>query len=259
MKLQILSDIHTELYSPDNTPSVVSSDADLLVLAGDIGIGYDAATWVAGQADKLQIPVVYVLGNHEFSHHDFTTLTDDLRSWFAINATNVHVLENDRFIYRGVRFLGTALWTDYRAAEPEFSQKEVMDYAKNNWSDYREIAFNNRSFVPEDALQAHQESLAWLKHQLSVPFQGKTVVVTHHAPSNSCQRYRKPLDIESGCFQSRLDHLMGDNIDLWIFGHTHFNIDTEINGTRLVCNQSGPPHKLAAEFDPVKVIELKGA
>lgn len=257
MKIQIQSDIHTELSSVEDMPSVTPTDADILILAGDIGVGLDGAKWVAEQTASLEIPVIYILGNHEFHYHDFPTLIYEIRTWLKQNSPSVHFLECDTLILGGVRFLGTTLWTDYKAAEPEFTQIETMTNAEGNWMDHREVSFNNnRRFLPDDALEAHRKSLDWLTRQLATPFSGKTVVVTHHAPSNACQRFNNSLNITSGCFQSRLDDLMGDDIDLWIFGHTHFNIDTEINGTRLVCNQVGNPQKQAAMYDPMKAIEI---
>ncbi|TNF91966.1 MAG: hypothetical protein EP297_14595 [Gammaproteobacteria bacterium] len=257
MKIQLLSDIHTESYPAEDIPSVMRTDADVLILAGDIGTGMNVAKWVAEQAARLEIPVIFVLGNHEFYHNDFLTFIDEIKTWFKENAPGVHLLECDTLILGGVRFLGTTLWTDYKAAEPEFTQIETMTNAESNWSDHLAISFNNsRRFLPNDALEAHKNSLDWLKHQLAIPFSGKTVVVTHHAPSNACERSNNTFNISSGCFQSQLDYLMGDGIDLWAFGHTHSNIDANIKGTRLVCNQAGFPQGRVTMFDPRKIIEV---
>lgn len=257
MKIQIQSDLHTELSSAGDMPAIMPTDADILVLAGDIGDGLNGAKWVAEQATRLTIPVIYIMGNHEFHFHDYPGLIHEARAWLEKNAPGVHFLECNSLTLGEVRFLGTTLWTDYKAAEPQFTRTETMNNAETDWGDHREISFdNNRRFLPDDALQAHRESLGWLKHQLTIPFSGKTVVVTHHAPSNACQRFNETLNIKSGCFQSRLDYLMGDDIDLWIFGHTHFNLDTEINGTRLVCNQANDPEKQATAYDPIKTVEI---
>jgi len=257
MKIQFQSDLHTELSSSEDMPTITPADADILILAGDIGVGLDGAKWVANQAARLEIPVIYIMGNHEFHFHDYPTLIHEVRAWLKQNAPNVHFLECNSLIFGGVRFLGTTLWTDYKAAEPEFTKIETMTNAISNWGDHREIRFNNNMpFLPDDALEVHRKSLDWLRQQLVTPFSGKTVVVTHHAPSNACQRFNESLNITSGCFQSQLDHLMGDGIDLWIYGHTHFNIDTEINGTRLVCNQANAPRKQSTPYDPIKVVEI---
>ena len=58
MKLNILSDLHlgfAAMERPEN-------DADVVVLAGDVSRPREAAVW----ALRLDKPVIYVLGNHEF-------------------------------------------------------------------------------------------------------------------------------------------------------------------------------------------------
>ena len=64
MKIHVLSDLHTEFadFEPPDT------DADVVVLAGDIGVGTGGIEW-AGQrfADG---PVLYVPGNHEYYDQD---------------------------------------------------------------------------------------------------------------------------------------------------------------------------------------------
>ena len=59
MKLQILSDIHLE-FGPFKIPK---TDADVIILAGDIHIGTAAVDWIKSQTKK---PVLYVAGNHEY-------------------------------------------------------------------------------------------------------------------------------------------------------------------------------------------------
>ena len=46
MKVQLFSDIHVE-FSPNSTFQIPTSDADLIVLAGDIGEGLTGIAWAA--------------------------------------------------------------------------------------------------------------------------------------------------------------------------------------------------------------------
>ena len=64
MKLHILSDLHTEFASF----SAPDTGADVVILAGDIGVGLDGIQWAASQFPK--VPVIYVPGNHEYYDHD---------------------------------------------------------------------------------------------------------------------------------------------------------------------------------------------
>jgi len=60
LKIHILCDLHVEFG--DFVPPVV--DADIVVLAGDVHVKNRGLQWIFDQ--KFEIPVLYVLGNHEF-------------------------------------------------------------------------------------------------------------------------------------------------------------------------------------------------
>lgn len=90
------------------------------------------------------------------------------------------------------------------------------------------------------------------------PFEGKTVVVTHHLPSmrSVAERYRHEL--LSACFASNLDHLLGYSA-LWVHGHTHDSFDYAAHGTRVICNprgycRAGQPEN--RQFNPALVVEV---
>ena len=59
MRWHILSDLHLE-FGPAEIPP---TEADLVVLAGDVHLGRAGREWASKQFPDQ--PVVYVLGNHE--------------------------------------------------------------------------------------------------------------------------------------------------------------------------------------------------
>jgi predicted phosphodiesterase len=97
MKIHILSDLHTE-FSDFDPPE---TDADVVVLAGDIGVGAGGIEWAARQYPK--VPVVYVPGNHEFYGHE----VGDMDRLFDAASANIHVLSDRTHEFDGVRFLGS--------------------------------------------------------------------------------------------------------------------------------------------------------
>lgn len=70
MKAHILNDLHIEFgdFEPPAT------DADVVVLAGDIGVGMGGLHWAQDRFPDR--PVVYVPGNHEFYRHDIALIND---------------------------------------------------------------------------------------------------------------------------------------------------------------------------------------
>ena len=106
MKLHILSDLHLEL-TPFEPPATA---ADVVVLAGDIDVGWRGLDWAATAfAGK---PVLYVAGNHEYYRRGIAEVDSALKAEAATSA-NVQVLQGDEIVLGDIRFLGTTLWTDF--------------------------------------------------------------------------------------------------------------------------------------------------
>jgi Icc-related predicted phosphoesterase len=251
MKIQILSDLHNEfMYSVREIPV---TDADVIVLAGDIDVGLKGVQWAIDISKIHNKPVVYVFGNHEFYHHNMTTVIAESKK--LAEGTNVHVLDNDQLIFSGVRFLGTTLWTNFKACGID-KQFKAMNYCWRNINDFEIIRYLGYVFTPEQSRDLHDYNIMWLCKCLSKPFQGKTVIITHHAPSlKSCHR---DLSLMSAGFISKLDKLMFKyRINLWIHGHTHEVDDYMIGSTRVVSNQFGYfGGQEVWKFNPTLVIEV---
>ncbi len=247
MKLHILNDLHIEFedFAPPAT------DADVVILAGDIGVGMGGLRWVEKRFPDR--PVIYVPGNHEFYHHD-VALIDELK---AQAPDNVHVLNGERVIIDGVRFLGSILWTDF-ALFGEADRFFAMQVARQRMTDFSIIQNQGQPFRPEDAIRLHTASRDWLAAMLAESFDGQTVVVTHHAPSSQSVHPRYVRDLLTPAFASNLEDLMeGDRAALWVHGHMHESFDYEVYGTRVVCNPRGyAPEALNPDFRPDWVLNV---
>ena len=197
--------------------------------------------------------MIYVPGNHEFYHHDIA-LIDELKSEAP---DNIHVMDDDQVIINGVRFLGSILWTDF-ALFGEADKFFAMQTARQRMTDFSIIQNHGHRFTPEDAIRLHTASRDWLAAMLAEPFGGKTVVVTHHAPSSQSVHPRYARDLLTPAFASNLENLMdGDRAALWVHGHRHEFFDYEIYGTRVVCNPRGYAREaLNPDFRSDWVIEI---
>ncbi len=247
MKLHILNDLHIEF--DDFNPPV--TDADVVVLAGDIGVGLDALAWM--ERCFPDRPVIYVPGNHEYYHHDLNLVRALQRNAPA----HVHVLDNDVIEISGVRFLGSTLWADF-LLYGIVDQCVCMLLARHGLSDFNLIRYQARLFKPEDAVRLHAQSRHWLAQMLAQPFAGRTVVVTHHAPSPRSVHPRYAHNLLTPAFASDLEGLMGARrVALWVHGHTHDPFDYQVHGTRIVCNPRGyAPDQLSEGFQPDLVVQV---
>lgn len=253
MKLYLVSDLHLE--GRNFQPPMDADAANVILLPGDIwkgdaGIHWARATWPDHE-------IVYVAGNHEFYGRNRKVVLASLR--IAARETGVHFLDNEEVVIEGVRFLGSILWTDFRLFGEELRQ-ECMARAAVALSDFRVIHEGVRHFSPMDSVVLHETAVKWLEMKLKrEPFDGKTVVVTHHAPSWGSVVPRFQHDLISACFASRLDHLLGFS-EVWIHGHMHDSLDYVQDGTRLVCNPRGYGRSGGGDenwdFNPGLILEL---
>lgn len=247
MKIHVLSDLHTE-FEPFDPPA---TDADVVVLAGDVAVGM--AGLEAARDWFPDTPVVYVAGNHEHYREAIPRLA--VRMGAAARDAGIHFLENAATVIGGVRFLGCTLWTDFDLLG---ERGRCMEEAAAVMNDFRLIRVSPeyRRFKPRDAREVHGRSLRWLLDELDAPFDGPTVVVTHHAPGlRSCDpRYHDHP--ATAAYASDLEWLLDGRIDLWVHGHTHCCVDYDVGGTRVVANQRGYPDDRCDGFDPGLVVEL---
>jgi len=259
MKIQILSDLHNEFLRKPATckthnwaGEIPLTDADLIILAGDIDVGLKGVEWAISESERLGKDILYIAGNHEFYGYEYSSLKHKLRK--HCEGTRVYFLDCDSYTAKDVRFLGLTLWTDYRG-DIKIPQDLAMHIINRALADHRAISTKTNGktdlFKPVDALNLHINELAWLTEQLNLPFEGKTVIVTHHGPHPVCQHPAFPLSDISAAFHSDLGWVIEENdIAMWVYGHTHANLDTEISATRIISNQAGYPGEGLADFKP---------
>ena len=252
MKIHILSDLHLG-FSGFEQPR---TDADVVVLAGDIARPRAAAEWALG----FDRPVLYVPGNHEFYGGTLQGTIDELSRLLA--GSHVELLDDTEVVMGGVRFLGSILWTDFRVCGEGEAQAAAMAEAQRLMRDFSRIGNDATGgpFTPQDAAARFAQHAAWLQSRLAAPHAGPTVVVTHHAPARGSIHPRFAGSLLNAGFVSDAERLLGaDRVQLWIHGHTHDSFDYAVNGTRVVCNprgyaKDGVPEN--ARFDPQLIVEV---
>jgi predicted phosphodiesterase len=248
MKIRVLSDLHLGYYGYGPAPV----DADVVVLAGDIGTRARGIDWAAKTFPDM--PVIYVPGNHEFYGGEHRQKLAELRQR-AAEHDHVHLLDNDAIVIDGVRFLGATLWTDFCLFG--FAERAMRD-AQKHINDYYSILHDERALCPADTVAWHNESVQFLEKQLAEPFSGTTVVVTHHGVSQRSNHPRYNASRLNPVFCSNLDPLVErSGAALWIHGHVHDAFDYTIGRTRVLVNPHGYPSEVGQNgFNPVLVAEV---
>jgi hypothetical protein len=125
-------------------------------------------------------------------------------------------------------------------------------------NDYRKIRANDGEMIlPSDVLGYCNEAkkFIWSELKGSVP----TVVVTHHGPSIKCAHPTFGHTTIGASFYNDLDVWFGQftNIKAWIYGHTHSNLEIEMNESMLLSNQKGYNGEYVhPKFDYKKIVEI---
>ncbi len=283
MRLQLLSDLHLEVH-PHFVPTPAPG-ADLLVLAGDVG-SYQANSQLKDDDFGLArfsphqgwpTPVLYVPGNHEYDLLEFDATHTRLRETCArlglvwlerevLAASEIPGL-NPAAHQEAVRFVGTTLWTDFDCFGPK---DDALPNALQQQLKARDKAFRAANFYLKKAAttrfgalmlaeQMRDQGLAcidWLSAALATPFDGKTVAVTHFAPSLQSADPRYGNTPGTAGFCSNLDHLL-PQADLWLHGHLHCPSDYQAGHCRVVANPMGYARsKEQGAFRPQMILEI---
>ncbi len=257
-RFAVYSDLHYELGGQFEPPPSLRGKVDGVILAGDIATGSDVMKRARHIAHAIDAPTVLIVGNHEYYDEVIENLIDDLR---AQSGAEVQFLDGDAIEIAGVRILGATLWTDF-ALNPDRRIKAMhgMHNLMNDfrWIKRRSSTRGTRKVDPRHLVEIHNAQLSWLAAELTKPFDGPTIVVTHHAPSRRSLDRRDDSSLIAAAYASNLDDFIkGKNIDVWVHGHIHENQDYRIGNTRIIANPYGYKEGSSnPDFNPNFVLEI---
>lgn len=210
-------------------------NADLVIFAGDINLGTKGIEWIKSKIKN--IPVIYILGNHEYYKGSYPKTLNKIKS--AAENTNIHVLEDSFLDIEDIRFHGCTLWTDFALFGNSI---EAGMYCQPKMNDYKMIkrdpSYSKMRTV--DTFKIHQFSKHWLNESLENSTKEKNIVVTHHAPSLLSVPDNFKNDLLTSAYASNLDDFITKHQpDFWFHGHIHTPCRYSIGKTEVICNPHG--------------------
>jgi predicted phosphodiesterase len=228
-RLQVASDLHLESRRGECVSNLLRyNGATALLLAGDIG----PIALVAKVFERWPVPVIYVLGNHEYAMSaKLQVAPPSGEKWLN---RNVLLLENGVASDGNNRIVGCCLWTDFDLLG---QQAHAMELAKGEMAGGAR-GRRTHTPAPETSLGWHLGSVNWLTEVLSTATTGHTVALSHHAPHRrSLVQYRYHSNFDAA-FASDLTRLLRKT-DIWIHGHLHHSLDYQVGRCRVLCNPLG--------------------
>lgn len=216
--------------------------ATRLILAGDIGRLADYSAFRGFLCSLCQkfAEVYLVLGNHEFfdiSHEEGLYLADRLQHEHGLKDKLV-VMNRKRVDLGDISLLGCTLHSRIPSEAEEIVRSKI--------NDFRRIA----NWTVADYNAEHAEDEKWLAdtitsiRQTASGTKRKIVVVSHHAPLT--RGTSKPTDEGNQWSSAFATDLIGknersclDDVQWWVFGHTHYSSESVCGQVKLVSNQRG--------------------
>ncbi len=300
MRILVLSDLHNDFGSRFEAPAegydvaIIAGDIDCPGRKGAFWAGlpesFPSATRViyvpgnhefygslmqpelAAMKKRAQGSVVHVLDSDEIVVDGVRFLGCTLWTDFALRLDRPRGLVSDPHLSM---MIAGSMINDFKSIgrEPsaiEFADPIELQAAQLAWaatvSDAGEMGpttaqLKERRLTPQMTVALHHEQRDWLAKKLLQPFEGPTVVVTHHAPHRKSLAPKYADDWCSPAFVSELPDSMFEVPKLWVHGHTHTSFDYEVGGCRVICNPRGYPSGPARTpeneaFDPGLVIEI---
>ncbi|MBI5404140.1 MAG: metallophosphoesterase [Ignavibacteriae bacterium] len=236
MRIQYCSDLHLEFehnskYISNNPLSV---KGEILILAGDIIPLHDEYfnnTFFNFISDNYE-KVFWVPGNHEFYYND---LNEFSKSFNIKIKSNINIVNNIALQYENIQFIFSTLWSEISNDNEKIIEQSV--------SDFDCITNNGRKLKVADFNILHKECLSFIEQELNNK-KSKTVIVTHHLPSQLCNssHHNKSLINEAFCVDLT-NFIEKSDVNFWLYGHSHFNqMPLYIGNTIMLTNQLGYVH-----------------
>lgn len=250
MRLLILADLHHDFWASnasDHARLRAGLDAvgpvDAVILAGDISnkarVRWKAAfDDLSAVCDRRDIHVS--LGNHDFYDHRIDGL-DRLQE--VADACGVTWAVDRHWVWDGVRFAVTPLWVDHRLDGRLESNRDEVERVMNDFRLIRVAQGGYRRLRARDVEREHERHLAFLDGVLSTPFEGPTVVVSHHAPHPDVLL---PGEAPRAAYASDLSDFLTRHAKAsswWFHGHAHRGMDVDRCGWKIRNVSLGYPSK----------------
>ncbi len=234
MTIQYASDLHLEREGNQDfyQQNPLIKRAEVLILAGDIAYlkeGHFSMPFF-DQISSMYEEVFIVPGNHEF-YLDSLDIARTFPTFELKIRDNVTYVNNATKQIGNTRILFTTLYTRIHHKKELSEQMSDFTYAK----------FEGATHTPDRHNDCHAMSKHFLNNELRKPFQGETVIVSHHVPfAHTHCPYKLEPQLNEAIHVDMSLYLESFDINHWIYGHNHYNKPSFlIYGTTFHSNQLG--------------------
>ena len=232
MKVQICSDLHLEFSNNRKwfNKNPLIPKGEILIIAGDtyyLNRNFGKLKFIKQVADSFE-QVYLIPCNHEY--YEGFDVSTGLSPFELKIKDNVTLLNNKSIHINGVKFVFSTFWS--------LIQHNIIPIM-NGMVDFRRIQFQDKPFNINHFNDLHDKAFEFVSNE--VKGTEKTVVVTHHLPSQLCnsEEFKDSPLTEAFCVE-KTNFIFDSEVDYWIYGHSHRNkVDFNIGNTTMLTNQFG--------------------
>jgi hypothetical protein len=265
MKTYYMSDVHLE-FGPLHLDRFEGTKDDVVILAGDIGVGEDPDTYIPflrGLAKRVRA-ILYIPGNHEFYNGNVVMTYNRMLLKIAAHPDLKNVHFGNRMLrqFGDVAFIGATLWTNM--ANDDWIVKNRCRDAMNDFHIIKitdPVTYNERKFHPDDTVRIFNEDYQFIRDNIKLARADgvkKVVVFTHHGCTEQASLPQYKNNAINPAFITNLEEeILAWQPNYWIHGHIHNTARVEIDQTVVLTNPRGyKGHALNREFDINAFVEL---
>jgi hypothetical protein len=252
-KVMVLADLHRDHWDKiGRDPLEGCRDLFLgleaIILAGDV-TGRPFQRWAMAirhirDASGGKTPIHVLPGNHEMSRVPFS---EEGRLANLAASMGLDYAQKKTLVYGRTRFLCATLWSDFELdTRPCGPRKWILAPLVNDplISVPRPANSGHGKIDKGSIIAAHRDHRAWFEAELAKPWDGETIMVTHHAPHLDVLRGDLPW---AGAYASDLEDVFtGPHAPAKaLYGHSHDGVDLTIGRTEITNVSLGYPYQLA--------------
>jgi len=281
MKIHYTSDTHLDFWISEHSLSVkldnkildyankfgLNGDADVLILAGDLGHYFVQDSQFLLLMKSLYKDVILVYGNH-----DFYLVSNSTRKKYNTNSMNrisemkefcamngIHYLDGETVRINGISFGGVGMSWDKSYIEMLRKEKVSDETIRNKFIEYMNdsklIMFGKRpvtidlGYYTKEYINIFNQKEFYLKEVNKLRNIGLSesidVMITHYGPcvSSDIKSEYKNSEITTFFYFNGTSEILRIKPQYWIHGHTHNDISFKFDQTDVRCNPIGYPHE----------------
>lgn len=217
--------------------------ADSLIISGDISLGNKLESNLKTLSDAVQMPIYYVLGNHDYWHSSFEEI-DNLTK--ELDNNNIICLDNNIIELDNVIISGFTGWYDCKFGEIN------PNVRMNDWN--RISNFKDK----DPYILSEKRSNSYLNFKDKIIPSKNQIIVTHFPPFKELIKNKEnaiPFYGSEGAGKMLLD--IKDNFEkvICLSGHTHNRAAYSIDNIDCYVGEAcrGKPNVCGIIYDDLKV------